>query len=64
MANKVTISSCPKCKGIVSVLAKNLADSKTKKDFFKEVVKYSLDVKEMNTTDYATPEFKPNWCQC
>ncbi len=59
---KVKISTCPKCEGMVRCAVEHKMDKDSEKDFYKEVVKYKLNVKTIPLLEYRRNS--PNWCEC
>lgn len=56
---KVIMSICPKCKNPVRVAVEHKMD---KKEFYKEVTKYNLDVETISLIDFRKKEFE--FCGC
>lgn len=58
----VKLSTCLKCNGVVTASVEHMMDSKTKKEFYKDVEKYNLNVSTIKLLDYR--ENIPKWCEC
>ena len=56
---KIVIANCDKCEQSVRLGVEHMMD---KKDFYKEVVKYNLNVKTISLIEYRVN--KPTWCEC
>ena len=59
---KVKISICQKCNGIIRAAVVHQMCTKSKNDFFIEVMKYDLSVKTVSLLEYR--EDKSGWCNC
>lgn len=59
---KVKLSICNNCDGVVRAAIENEMTKSSKKDFIKEVLKYSLDIKTITLSKYR--KNKPDWCDC
>lgn len=57
----VKVSSCNYCKNVVRVAIEHMMSDVSKKDFYKEVSKYNLDVKTISLIEYRKGV---DWCRC
>lgn len=58
----ILLSLCRLCDGIVCAGVETAMDSQMKKDFFKEVVKFELNVKTVPLKEYRDKHL--GWCDC
>ena len=58
----VKISSCNKCKGLVTVAVKHMMTTKTKNSFMRDVMDYNLNVTEQPLLDWKK-DIK-DFCDC
>ena len=58
---KVKVSSCNYCKNVVRVAVEHMMNETSKKDFYKEVAKYELEVKTIPLLEYRKGV---DFCNC
>lgn len=56
------MSICPVCKGIVRAVVEEKLKDKIKKNFYKEVLDYDLNIKTVPLDEYR--KNIPEWCEC
>jgi hypothetical protein len=57
----VKISSCKDCKNVIRVAVEHMMSEASKKEFYKEVTKFELDVKTIPLLEYRKGV---DWCRC